>query len=222
MRLTCATRSVVRTFRSRLMRRSSSSRDVGALTIAQTLGSPRLYARSARSKGSPSILSVFARRRRREVAIDAGSTTWLSIPSLCSTPWPKAVQPGFLDDDQREVLARPGVRLCLELGQARQQPGSVAPAHLMLRHLLPPRRQGRDEPSRTREFQRHEDRAKVGADGDLFGTVIGRHGVPPGAWLSKPDPDRAARSPPPIGSTTTATATCRSTSSAAVISSAPS
>ena len=36
---------------------------------------------------SPSILSVFAPRRRREVKIDAASTTWLSIPSLCRTRW---------------------------------------------------------------------------------------------------------------------------------------
>jgi hypothetical protein len=28
-----------------------------------------------------------ARRRRRDVAIEAGSTTWLSIPSDCSTRW---------------------------------------------------------------------------------------------------------------------------------------
>jgi hypothetical protein len=59
-------------------RRSSSSR-VGALTIAHTRGSPRLYASSARTSASPSILSVFVRRRRRDVAIEAGSTTWLSI-----------------------------------------------------------------------------------------------------------------------------------------------
>ena len=39
-------------------------------------------ASSARSKVSPAILSVLARRRRREVAIEAASTTWLSIPSL--------------------------------------------------------------------------------------------------------------------------------------------
>ena len=58
---------------------------VGALTIAHTRGSPRLYASSARTSASPSILSVFARRRRRDVAIEAGSTTWLSIPSFCST-----------------------------------------------------------------------------------------------------------------------------------------
>jgi hypothetical protein len=59
---------------------------VGALTIAQTRGSLRLYASGARTSASLSILSVFA-RRRRDVAIEAGSTTWLSIPSDCSTRW---------------------------------------------------------------------------------------------------------------------------------------
>ena len=43
---------------------------VGAFTIAHTRGSPRLYASNARSRASPSILSVLARRRRRDVAID--------------------------------------------------------------------------------------------------------------------------------------------------------
>jgi len=51
------------------------------------------------------IRSVFARRRRREVRIDAASTTWLSIPSDCSTVDPEAVQTGLLDDDNREVQA---------------------------------------------------------------------------------------------------------------------
>jgi hypothetical protein len=44
---------------------------------------PRLYA-SVRNGASPPILSVFARRWRRDVATEAGSTTWLSIPSFCS------------------------------------------------------------------------------------------------------------------------------------------
>ena len=34
-------------------------------------------------------LSVFARRRRREVKVEAGSTMWLSILSLASTRWIK-------------------------------------------------------------------------------------------------------------------------------------
>src|SRR4051812_43546463 len=87
MRLTCWTRSAVRTSRSRLIRRRSSSCGAGALTIAHTRASPRWGASRARPRASPSILSVFARRRRREVAIEAGSTTWLSIPSLCRTRW---------------------------------------------------------------------------------------------------------------------------------------
>jgi len=52
-----------------------------ASPMAHTRGSPRLYASNARTRASPSILSVFARRRRRDVAIEAGSTTWLSTPS---------------------------------------------------------------------------------------------------------------------------------------------
>jgi hypothetical protein len=42
------------------------------LTIAHTRGSPRLYASSARSSASPSILSVFA---RRPVLADPGGRT---------------------------------------------------------------------------------------------------------------------------------------------------
>src|SRR3954468_13918936 len=87
MRLTCWTRSAVSVSRSRLIRRRSSSCGAGALTIAHTRGSPRLEASRARTRASPSILSVFARRRRREVAMEAGSTTWLSIPSCCRTRW---------------------------------------------------------------------------------------------------------------------------------------
>jgi hypothetical protein len=48
-------------------------------------GSARLYANSVRSSVSPSILSVFARQRRRDVALKARSTTWLSIPPFCRT-----------------------------------------------------------------------------------------------------------------------------------------
>src|SRR3954462_7764870 len=83
MRLTCWTRSAVRTSRSRLIRRRSSSCGVGAWTIAQTRGSPRLVASRGQPRAPQSILSVSPRRRRRDVAIEAGSTTWLSIPSCC-------------------------------------------------------------------------------------------------------------------------------------------
>jgi hypothetical protein len=48
--------------------------------MEQTRGSPRSNARSVRTRASPSILSVLARRRLRATAIEAASTTWLSIP----------------------------------------------------------------------------------------------------------------------------------------------
>ena len=57
------------------------------LRPAKRPGGKETRARSARTKASPSILSVLARRRRREDAIEAGSTTLLSIPSLCSSRW---------------------------------------------------------------------------------------------------------------------------------------
>jgi hypothetical protein len=43
--------------------------------MAHTRGSPRLQASNVRSSVSPSIASVFARRRRRGTAIEAASTT---------------------------------------------------------------------------------------------------------------------------------------------------
>ena len=73
--------SAISTLRSRQRRRRSSSSGVGALTIIHTRGSPRLYASNARSSASPSILSVLARRRRRDVAIEAGSTTCRLLPA---------------------------------------------------------------------------------------------------------------------------------------------
>jgi hypothetical protein len=85
LRLTCWTRSLVNPLRSRQRRRRSSCSGGGALAIAHTRASPRLYGSNVLSSASPAILSVFARRRRRDVATEAGSTTWLSIPSTCST-----------------------------------------------------------------------------------------------------------------------------------------
>src|SRR4029077_2165239 len=136
MRLTCLTRSAIRILRSRQSRRRSSSSGVGALTIAHTRGSPRLYASSVRSSASPSILSVFARRRRREGAIEAGSTTWLSTFILQHTVNPEAVQSRFLNDDDRERFPSPRKRPLLELRKARQQRVDVPGRHAVLRHLL--------------------------------------------------------------------------------------
>src|SRR4051812_18144037 len=85
IRLACATRSATSVLRSRQSLRRSSSSGLGALTMVQTRGSPRLYAKSVRSSASPWMRLVFARRRRREVKIEAASTTWLSMPACSST-----------------------------------------------------------------------------------------------------------------------------------------
>jgi hypothetical protein len=60
--------------------------------------------------------SVFARRPRREVRIDAASTTWLSIPSDSITRWIQ--NPSRPDDDPRDGLSysRFGCCACLPLG----------------------------------------------------------------------------------------------------------
>ena len=79
MRLTFLTRSAVRDRRSRLICRRSSCSGVGAFAMAQTRGSPRLWASKALTKAAPSTPSVLTRRRRRDVAMEAGSTTWLSM-----------------------------------------------------------------------------------------------------------------------------------------------
>ena len=64
------------------------------LISAEQKTNPRLMVRTS---ASLSMRSVFARRRRREMAIDAGSATWLSMPSLSSTRCiQKAVEPGLL------------------------------------------------------------------------------------------------------------------------------
>jgi len=79
-----------------MIRRASSSAGDGARTMAQTCGSPRLKASSARTRASPSILSVLARLCLREVAIEAGSTTWLSMPPFTSARWiQKPSRPAF-------------------------------------------------------------------------------------------------------------------------------
>jgi hypothetical protein len=66
--------------RSRESRRRSSSSGVG------TRGSPRLNAISMRQQLSVDRVG-FARRWRRGTAIEAASTTWLSIPFAARTRW---------------------------------------------------------------------------------------------------------------------------------------
>jgi len=98
----------------------------GGTAMAQTRGSPRLNASRARRRASPSSLSVLALRLRRDVAIDAGSTTWLSTPSLLSRREPESIESGLLDGDDRErlpVLAWPcaSVRRNAAAGRERRR-----------------------------------------------------------------------------------------------------
>src|SRR5271166_622080 len=73
-----------------------------------------------------------ARRRDRsridDVAFD---------PFLFQDPIdPESVEASFLDDDDRKALPHSYPRLLLELCKAAQQPGDVAAAYRMLRHLF--------------------------------------------------------------------------------------
>ena len=78
---------------------------------------------------------------------------WLSISSPCSTHDPEPVKPGFLNDDQRHVLSLAGAGFGPELGKARQQPGNVTAAQLMLRHLFAAWHQCGDQASRAAQFK---------------------------------------------------------------------
>jgi len=61
---------------------------------------------------------------------------------------PKAVQPRFLNDDDRKGATRSSPSLLLKLSEALQQSGDIAAAHRMLRHFLAAaRRQRCDQPS---------------------------------------------------------------------------
>src|ERR1700722_7119420 len=78
---------------------------------------------------------------------------------------PESVEPSFLDHNDWKALARPGPRLLLDLREALQQPGDIAAAQRVLRHPFSAAwRQRCDQPDRSTEFQRNENRAKIGAD----------------------------------------------------------
>jgi hypothetical protein len=86
---------------------------------------------------------------------------------------PETVQTGLLDDDNREIPPGPRSRFLLELSEPFEQASDIAALNRMLRHLLPaPRRQRRDQPSRSAQFQRNEDCAKIRSDsGRRLGSV---------------------------------------------------
>ena len=77
--------------------------------MAHTRGSPRLYASSARTKDSPSILSVFARRRRRDIAIEAGSTACCKMKG--SKPTSSETERDALLSPSKDGTPAPGAML---------------------------------------------------------------------------------------------------------------
>src|SRR6201987_5802041 len=114
---------------------------------------------------------------------------------------PETVQSRLLDDDDREILARPLAGPFPEPQEQQRQPRNVTAGNRMLRHLLAAAwRERCDQPARTTEFQRDEDRAKIGTDGGLtFGLMILHHHLQSGYVSSSTLPERGPPSTP-IGS----------------------
>ena len=81
---------------------NGSSSEVGALIIAQTPGSPRLYASSARTSTSPSIHSL-------RTPAPTGCRNLARIHDVAFDPFilqraidPESVEASLLNDDERE------------------------------------------------------------------------------------------------------------------------
>jgi hypothetical protein len=90
---------------------------------------------SVRKSISPSIASVLARRCRRSTAIEAGSTTWLSIP-LASAMEPEAVEARLLNDDHLNRHPTAPLSRCSQPAEKVEQRATIAADHHMLRQLL--------------------------------------------------------------------------------------
>jgi len=105
--------------------------------MEHTRGSPRLKAIRVRTRVSPSIRSVFARRPRREVRIDGVDHVALDPFGLQHPVDSKPVQTGLLDDDNREVPAGSGHSLTPELREPTQQARHIARRPPRVGHLSP-------------------------------------------------------------------------------------
>src|SRR4029453_18547509 len=86
---------------------------------------------------------------------------------------PKTVETRLLNHDDWNGLPRADFHLVLELRKPRPQSSDIAAANCMLRHFFSAaRRQRCNQPSRSTEFLRDENRAKIGADsGRRVGSV---------------------------------------------------
>ncbi|MGY4329606.1 hypothetical protein ACVWWG_004023 [Bradyrhizobium sp. LB7.2] len=113
-------------------------------------------------------------RRRNRGGIDHVA---LNAVLLQNTVQPEPVQSSFLDRDDRVALSGPGLRLAPELCEQLHQAGNIAGRDAMLGHLLAFARRKRGyQPSRTTQFQRHKNCAKLRADsGRSVGRMIEQH-----------------------------------------------
>ncbi len=88
--------------------------------------------------------------------------------------YPEAVEPGLLNRDDRVVMPGSGLASFAQFHKQSKQPGHVPSCHGMLRHLLAaPRRYRCYQPLRTAKFHRHENCAKISADGGRLGGSCG-------------------------------------------------
>ena len=133
--------------------------------------------------------SVFARRCRRDTAIDVASTTWLSIQSsrFSNRSIQNPVQTRLLDHHQRIEFSFACLRLLAEVCKAGKQGRGIAAGHHMTGNLLASRCQRRYQPGRFAEFQRDEDCAKVDPDSRHVRLInCHKHDWPPRGMLSDP------------------------------------
>ena len=139
LRLTCRTLSAVNALRSRQRWRRSSSPGVGALTMAQTRGSPR-FVGEQRSNQRFTIDLVGlcppapARRCNRGRVDDVAFHAF----ALERPVNPKPVKTGLLYNDDPKALTRPQPRLLLKLCEALQQPAHIAAMHCCFDIFSPP------------------------------------------------------------------------------------
>ncbi|MBB4276549.1 hypothetical protein GGE12_004346 [Rhizobium mongolense] len=82
---------------------------------------------------------------------------------------PEAVEPGFLNGDDRTVIPSFGPASLPQLRKQTKQSGDVSCPQRVFRHpLTVPRRQRRDQPDRTTQLQGNEDCTKIEWRSRLF------------------------------------------------------
>ena len=164
MRLECWIRSFTSASRSRDRRRWSSSSGLGGRTIEHTRRSPRPGHQRAQQRVDIEGVGL-APSFRRSTAIEAGSTTRLSMPLASSrrcsqnpsrpASWMTTTLTGL--PIRRSAFSRPGEQV--------EQRAPVTGGYGALGDLLLARRVGCHEPGLAAEFQRRKQGAIVGSGG---------------------------------------------------------